>query len=289
MLFFLGELFGPRFLKAITRSITAFVIALRPAIRINSKRYLQRALPEGSEPNLVDVFRHCERFSHATIDAIWEWRFAALSPERNVFMATDLRSRLYAGKGGVLLSAHFGALEYARARFSTDEKLKIRPVMFHGNSRIYRGFLHSVNPAAARDVILVDSFSPATIIQLRDFVSSGGYVALLADRMPPTGTENRKLACRLFGSPISLPYGPFLLAQLLRSEILTFFAVKPEDSELKFYWKDITPDWSMPVHTSERIESLASRYIRELESICKKHPYYWFNFFNYFKDGISGG
>jgi predicted LPLAT superfamily acyltransferase len=285
----LGELFGPRFLKAITRPITAFVVVFRPAIRINSKRYLQRALPDQSEPTLIDVFRHCEHFTQATIDAIWEWRFAALSPDRNVLMTTDLRRRLYAGKGGVLLSAHFGALEYARARFSADERLKIRAVMFHGNSRVYRGFLDSVNPAAARDVIHVDSFSPATIIQLRDFVSSGGYVALLADRMPPTGTESRKLACRLFGSPINLPYGPFLLAQLLRSEILTFFAVKPEGLELKFYWKDITPDWSVPADTSERIESLASRYIRELESLCKEHPYYWFNFFNYFKDGKSGG
>ena len=283
-LFFLGELFGTRFLKAITSLFTASVIVLRPTIKINSKRYLQRALPDRREPTLTDVFCHCECFTHAMINSIWEWLAAALLPDRTVFMATELRKRLYSGKGGVLLSAHFGALEYARARFSADEKLKIKAVMFHGNSRVYRGFLESVNPAAADDVVLVDSFSPATIIQLQTFISSGGYVALLADRLPPTETENRQLACRLFDSPIKLPYGPFLLAHLLRSEILTFFAVKDKDSELKFYWKDITPDWSTHAGVSERLKSLAWSYTHELESVCREHHYHWFNFFNYFED-----
>lgn len=279
-LFTLGLLTGKNAAKTAVIPFIWFVTFTDSRTRMASLDYLRRArIP--FTPSYREVYRHLKTFSDALIESVFAWHEVKTRVPERAPELTSFRRRLLDGKGGVILSAHFGALEYARARFSQTKDLKIIPVMYLRNSKNFREFLNSVNNQSSEDVILVEEFTPATVIMLRQRLKEGAYIALLADRLPPT-TSDRSVTAPFLEEQVSLPWGPFFLSDLLEADTISLFCYFDEQSKLVLKWKDLE---KLPGKSNRemRIAYLAKQFASQLAEACKIAPYQWFNFYDFFQ------
>ena len=251
----------------------------------NSSHAFLKRVSEHTGVRRLSVHTHFMNYALSIIQGVLAWHKVKVLPPPVNPKWLALRSRLENDEGGVILSAHFGSLEVARAHCSLVPDLKIKPVMYLNNSRTFRDFQQSVNPEAAADILCVDAITPATIIELSQFIKEGGYIALLADRIPPPsggGSSERTVSTTFFGEKVTLPLGPFLLARLLEADVLSLFTYLGDDDLPQIDFREISP----PGGTARKdiIPTLVTAYTKHLESMCCQHPYQWFNFFDFFKD-----
>jgi predicted LPLAT superfamily acyltransferase len=286
-LFRLGRTLGDSFILALIPFITAyFFIVDRKACRASAD-YLARVAKKNSKLPSLSTYEHlkCFAYSIATWTSSWdkarrELPVPAPSPE-----LAELEKRLVNGKGGIILSAHFGQLESLRAYLhaaklqgKVSEKLEVIPMMYHGNSHRFRSFLESINPASSQDIIHVDSISPASISDMQEQIAKGKYIAILADRLPSSG-NTRTLDAMFLDEKVEAPFGPFLLAYLLKVEVISLFCYSHRGAD-RYRFKDITPPAGM--NRADYIRRLADEYMYELEQACLDAPLEWFNFYDYF-------
>ena len=199
----------------------------------------------------------------------------------------DVRSKHHAlierrhaeGRGGVLLSAHFGSFEVLRAFERTLPGLSVRYLMFPDNARKTTPILDQLNPEVAAQVIsLRDGYS--AMLDIREALDACHFVAFLGDRMPVKNAR-AEVAVPFFGEPIRVPLSPYLSAILAGVPLILCFAPRVGRKTYEIEMFEIYD--GAPVPRGERDAKcceLAEAYAAKMEEICRRYPYNWFNFFD---------
>lgn len=183
------------------------------------------------------------------------------------------------GRGGVLLSAHFGSFEVLRAFDRTTPGLRVRYLMFQQNAEMAARVLDSLNPAVAAQVIPV-SDGPTAMLEARKALEQGQFVAFLGDRMPLTNPR-AEVSVDFLGRPARFPRAPYLTAILAGVPLILCFAPRTSARTYDIEFHQIYH--GEPVARGERDAKcleLAQRYADALSDMCRRHPYNWFNFFD---------
>jgi predicted LPLAT superfamily acyltransferase len=291
-----GTLTGLRFIGALDRlfprwvghlvlyPVTAYFFLFNPRARRASRRFLAAA---GAPATLVMSFRHFFSFSISILDKVAAWYAPARVPvdlpeeARAMFMRT-----LASGRGMLLLSAHLGNLELARAIATLIPGVHINALVYTQNSRKLNAMLEETSEEYALKLICVDEIGPDTAVMLRGKVDAGEVVVIVGDRVPVM-LGSPKVQADFLGSPAPFAVGPYVLAHVLECPVLLFFCLR-EGGGYRVYMEPFAERIALPREgRMQAAAAWAGRYAARLADYATRFPLQWYNFYDFWAEDPS--
>ncbi len=268
---------GRRAGRVVLHPIAAYFLLFAPASRRASGDYLRRAL--GRPPGWRDRYRHFFTFAATIHDRVYlvNRRFELFDFE--VHGEAELRRLLAGGKGLFLMGAHLGSFEAIRALGRRDADLRVAMVMHQDNAQKLNAMLAAINPEAVQDVIGLGQID--SMLKVRERLDEGCVVGMLADRTPG---KDALVPVQILGANAELPLGPLRMAALLRRPVLFMTGLYLGANRYAIHFEPLA-DFS-GVARGERdaaLKAAVGRYAALLDRYCRKAPYNWFNFFDFWQ------
>src|SRR6185312_1367408 len=295
-----GTLTGLRFIGALDRifprwvghlvlcPVTAYFFLTHPRARKASRRFLAAA---GAPSTLTMSFRHFFSFSISILDKVAAWYAPAQVPvdlpeeARALFLRT-----LAEGRGLLLLSAHLGNLELARAIATLIPGVHINALVYTQNSRKMNAMLEETSEEYALKLICVDEVGPDTAVMLRSKVDAGEVVVIVGDRVPVMlgsaveRTQGATVQTDFLGAPAPFAVGPYVLAHVLECPVLLFFCVR-EGRGYRVYVEPFADRIVLPREgRMQAAAAWAGRYAARLGDYATRFPLQWYNFYDFWTD-----
>jgi len=299
----LFRIFPVVILRAIAFPVGFFYFLFSKRGRTESRRYLQTIAPLITDPKLAKKcrspfgpLRHIISFSLSVVEKLQAWggRF----PLKNIHYQDDddinqLIRDMEDRKGIVLVFSHLGNSELLRGLLTLGQTRVPRkiPVLSIQDTKVTAHFsriLKSLNPESDMDIIGAGEISPLTAVLLEEKIAAGGMLLVAADR---TSVEGKTFMIPFLGKAAPFPSGIFYMAALTDAPVYFIFALDRKVLSLK-------SEYDMHVHKSplsfdctkkeklRRSSLLADSFAAFLESYCKKQPFQWYNFFDFWQEGV---
>lgn len=223
------------------------------------------------------VFRSYYTFGQTIIDKV-----SITAGMRNKFTyefdGVDILTDLLAKKqGGVLISAHIGNFEIAEYFFSEiDLDFQINLVTTDLEHSAIKNYLESLSKGSTiKFIIIRDDLSH--IFEINAALARNELVCFTGDRY---FEGVKSLKGKLLGETADFPAGPFLIASRLKVPVVFVYVMKEPKLHYHLYAREAEVK-----HRDEK--ALLAAYLSSVESMVKKYPLQWFNYFdfwNYFKN-----
>lgn len=268
---------GRRAARGVLHLIAAYFLLFAPASRRASSNYLRRAL--GRPARWRDLYRHFFTFAATIHDRVYlvNRRFDLFDFEVH---GEDMLHRLLAdGKGLFLMGAHLGSFEVIRAIGRKDKDLRVAMLMHEDNAQKINAMLAAINPQAVQDIIGLGHID--SMLKVRERLDAGGVVGMLVDRTPGNDTL---YPVQILGADAHLPSGPFRMAALLRRPVVFMTGLYLGGNRYAIHFESLA-DFS-DVTRGQRdaaLQAAITRYAALLDQYCRKAPYNWFNFFDFWQ------
>jgi predicted LPLAT superfamily acyltransferase len=268
---------GRRAARGVLHLIASYFLLFAPASRRASGNYLRRAL--GRSPHWRDLYQHFFTFAATIHDRVYlvNRRFDLFDFE--VHGEDTLRRLLTEGNGLFLMGAHLGSFEVIRALGRKDTNLRVTMLMHEDNAKRINAMLAAINPDAVQDIIGLGHID--SMLRVQERLDDGGVVGMLVDRTPGNDILH---PVQILGSNANLPVGPFRMAALLRRPVVFMTGLYLGGNRYAIHF-DTLADFSA-VERSGRDAALQiaiTRYAALLDQYCRKAPYNWFNFFDFWQ------
>ena len=271
----LGNRIGWHAGRVLQFPICAYFWATSRRVRGASRVYRAAAL--GRRVGWRDVFRHCLTFSHTIHDRIFflSGRFSGYQftiTGEEILLDVERRKT-----GCVLLGSHLGSFEAIRSYGLIDRDLPIKVLMYPENSRRFSAVQNKLNRDVADSIIPLGATK--SLIEVKEHVERGGMIGILGDR---SINDERTVRAPFFGREAAFPAGPLLLANALDVPVVLFFALYRGGRHYEIHFELLSERLDIARATRERdLQSWAARYAARLEHYCRRAPYNWFNFFDF--------
>lgn len=268
---------GRRRLEWLLGPITLYFFLYNGAARRASRAYLRRALP--IRPTIITIMRHMRCFAQVVLDRIFFLQNTTDMPHVRVTGRESFLQVLAGGRGCLLLGAHIGSFEALRA-LGREHSITLRMLMYRSNLGGATDVLETLDPTYAQTIIAIGQVD--TMLRVAESLGRGEVVGILGDRAPDT---DRCIRTKMLGGDIFLPEGPFRLALVTGVPIVLVSAIRAADG---VYDVNFVP-FDVPYPTSRQgrsafVQQAAERYACWMEALCRRHPFSWFNFYDYWKD-----
>ena len=269
---------GRRVTRCILVPVVAYFFISSPSARRASARFLSR-IP--NQPHGVKaVFQHLYVFATVTLDRVYflngrlDLFNIEIKDEYNVALGTAA-----SGAGLFLMGAHFGSFESVRSIARDYPSLKMVLLMYEENARNIKQLLHAINPNVEQDIISLGQ--ARAMLQVKEKINEGALIGLLADRSLEAVGNTR---VNFLGFEANFPTGPFRLAAMLQHPVYFMTGVFEGGNRYSVYLEPIA-DFSIPIKNKDTaVDQAVLRYVELLEKHCKKAPYNWFNYFDFWQE-----
>ncbi len=249
--------------------VCAYFFLFSPRSRATSLAYLARVLKR--RPTAVDRWRQYCCFATCLLD-----RVLLLNERVDLFDVTvhgepAVLSITEQGAGGFMFGAHLGSFEVVRAAGRHLANARISLVMYEDNARKTNQVLNAINPALAMDIIGLGK--PGSMLAVKDRLDEGRLVGILADRSLET---ERRVQLSFLGAPAWFPVGPFRMAAMLRRPVVLMLGLHNDGRRYEIVFETLSASPG-----DEPVEEIMQRYVARLEHHCRRAPYNWFNFYDF--------
>jgi predicted LPLAT superfamily acyltransferase/GT2 family glycosyltransferase len=262
-----------------------FFLANQTARRASSL-YLQRLSQSSGQPTAHGnraVFSHMLTFAGSALDKFSAW-IGDIPSERVTLHGLEhlaLSDQSAAGQGALIVSAHLGNIEMARA-LAVQRKLTINAVVYTEHAQRFNALLSKSSSDFGVNLLQVSQFGPDTAVMLKEKIEQGEMVVIMGDRTPPA-ENGRIVSAEFLGHQAAFAQGPWILASLLECPVYLMFCL-PGPQEHHIYLEPFAAQVSLPRKERQRyVAEYAQRYAHRLEAYCRRYPLQWFNFFNFWK------
>ena len=244
-----------------------------------ARGYLDRAL--GRRAGLRDLFRLYFAFASTILDRAFLIAGRTGGYRIEVHGLEALRTRIAQGQGCLLLGAHIGSFEALRAVADAGSPVEVAVLMHEANAARLKAVFDALGDPG-RHATVIPLGTADAMLRAREVLERGGLVGLLADRAP---RGERLLSVPFLGHPAPLPTGPHLLAAVLGAPVMLAFGIwrGPRHYEVRFepFAEPLPPGRAgREAAVAERVR----RYAGRLETLCRAHPYNWFNFYDFWQE-----
>ncbi|RJG07705.1 acyl-CoA synthetase [Noviherbaspirillum cavernae] len=274
---------GRRAGRAVLHLIASYFLLFAPASRAASRDYLGRVLQ--GPVRWPDIYRHFFCFASTIHDRVYlvNQRFDLFDVV--VHGEASLLETMESGKGLFLIGAHMGSFEVMRALGRRHAGMKVAMAMYEENARKVNDMLAAINPAARQDIVPLGRID--SMLKIREYLDAGTLVGMLADR---TFGDDATLPVTLLGGTAHLPLGPFRMAALLRRPVIFMVGMYLGGNRYEVHFEQLA-DFSQLAREERQaaIEQAITRYAALLEHCCRRAPYNWFNFFNFWQGESAAG
>jgi predicted LPLAT superfamily acyltransferase len=264
---------GRRTGRALLHPICLYYLAFSVRARRASRQYLARAL--GRVPSLSDVFRHYYTFASVALDRVFflKGRFAQF--DVSIEGEDILRDALAAGEGCLLIGAHIGSFEALRA-LGRDKAVRVNLVMYEDNARNVIAVSKAIDPTLAEAVIPLGSLD--SMLRVAQRLERGEWIGVLGDRA--LDREGMVMA-PFFGDPAGFPASPFRIAGMLRRPVVLMVGLYLGGNRYHLHFERLIAQDEFAQRDRDAVERWVQRYAERLEHHCRKAPYNWFNFYDF--------
>ena len=253
--------------------------------RVNEER-TRRGLPTETLSGLT----HFRAFTMSMLDRLAAW-VGDLTLWKDVDFADDESRKLLCeppadGRGKLVLVSHLGVAEATRALAQHDRAVPVWALVYDEHAPRFKAMLEDVAPDASRHIIAVNHLGVDTAARLEEAIARGEWVAIAADRTPndQSSRGSRTATASFLGHDAPFPVGPFVLANLLKCDVVTLFAVRVGD-KLLISCRPFASEIQLPRKTrDEALAQYASQWAKSLEDQAVAHPYQWFNFYDFWHE-----
>ncbi len=201
----------------------------------------------------------------------------------------DLVSNIDSGKGSVIMISHLGNAQMLKGLASmgesgTKRKMSITTVSDANISAGFNSLLNQINSDSSFHIVSSNNIGPETILLLQERLENGEVVVIAGDRV--SAHTDRNIKINFLGEMANFPYGVFLMISLLNVPTYFVNGLRKKDFSLNanydMFVRKCPVDFDCTrKEREERIKSAAGYYAKNLEDLCKKHPYQWYNFFDF--------
>lgn len=241
-----------------------------------SRHYLGRVL--GRQPSGWETFRHALDFGARALDALAAW--IGMIP-LDALQVEGLDEASADPRGAVIVVSHHGNVELARALMAAPLRDRLTVLVHTRHAENYNRVLREFRPEAALRMIQVTEIGPETAITLRERIERGEWVAIAGDRVPVL-SHGRVVRVPFLNEPADFSQGPWLLASLLDCPVRLLFCWRDGPGRWRMALEDFAERVKLPRgRREEAIVELAARYAARLELQCRRHPWQWYNFFDF--------
>jgi predicted LPLAT superfamily acyltransferase len=283
---------GPRLTAWWLHPIVAyFLLTGRPA-RDASRRYFEQlgqasAQQDTPRPGWLSAYRHMLAFAQSGFDKLTAWS-GHVEPADVCFHDTGaLDALLASGQGALVIGSHLGNLEMARALATRGAKTKVTAIVYTEHARRFNNVLASANRDFSQHLLEVNDFGPETAMMMQERVARGELLVIVGDRTP-AHESGRTTNAQFLGAPAPFAQGPYVLAHALECPVYLFFCLK-ERASYRLYFEPFAERIELPRRDrAQHLAAWAQRYATRLEHYCRKAPYQWFNFFDFWARPSGG-
>jgi predicted LPLAT superfamily acyltransferase/GT2 family glycosyltransferase len=256
-----------------------------------SRDFLQRVYEHGGAqqrpPRALDVYRHFFMFSDCIVDRLESWR-GRLRHEHVQFngqqMLLDEAAR---GRGAILMTSHLGNIELCRGLNDQLRNLRMNVLVYNHHAPRINRIIEKSNPNSRLKLVDIREFGMQTAAMLEQQVRDGEFLAIAADRTPPSLNEN-VVPARFLGSEAPFPTGPFIIAALLHCPVYLMTCVRVEGRyriDVVHFAEEITLSRK---NRDADLQYWAQRYADDLEARALETPMQWFNFYDFWGHPVTG-
>ncbi|HEV7165508.1 MAG TPA: glycosyltransferase [Gammaproteobacteria bacterium] len=287
-----GSLLGLRFVglcdrllgrtvgHAILYPVTAYFFLTHPRARRASREFLAAA---GLHPSLRMSFSHFMQFSLSILDKVAAWydpkRIPVTFPQREMLVQA-----VAGGQGVLLLSAHLGNLELARALSTLIPGLKVNALVYTSNARKINAMLEETSDTYAVRLIYVQEIGPDTALMLREKIAAGEVVVIVGDRTP-VAQNSPVVRAEFLGRSAAFAIGPYVLANVLECPVYLFFCTR-EGAGYTMHLEAFAERIQLPRQTRiPAATAWAERYATRLAAYAARFPLQWYNFYDFWAGG----
>jgi predicted LPLAT superfamily acyltransferase len=274
--------FGRRFVVAVLGPVVLYFYLRNRAIRDASRSYLAAVAAEtgAAPPGRRDVLRHLFEFAVQIFDRMVSWGDSFDRMELEKGRSVALLELARSGRGGILVGAHLGSFDLLRLVADRYE-VRVNVLMFTAHADLINSFFARLDPRSRVRVLPIDPDSVQTAFAVRRCVEQGEFVGILADRVPPGG-RGRTERVPFLGREAAFPTAPFELAALLGCPLLLCLCLRTGDARYEAIGEPLYEGGRLaPGARAARARELLEAYVRELEAGCRRVPYQWFNFYDF--------
>ncbi len=255
-----------------------FLLFNRSAVNA-SHYFLNRAL--NRKTNWKDNYFHILTFASTILDRVYMLTNNFEKLDITLFGFDKLISEYERGKGCLLLGSHLGSFEILRAIAHRGENVKFKALMYELNADKINTVLHALNPTLANNIIPIGQVD--TMLKVKEALEQGEAVGILADRV--VDSDKKTSQCEFFGEKIEFPTSPAILSTVLNVPAILFFGVYLGDNRYHIHFELLSSDKINHSHNKKaKLHAFTQSYADSLEHFCRKYPYNWFNFYDYFND-----
>ncbi|HEU4459148.1 MAG TPA: acyl-CoA synthetase [Methylibium sp.] len=287
---------GRRFARLVLHPVTLYFVLFSPQQRRHSRRYLGRAL--GREAGWRDGYRHVHAFASTILDRVYLLRGQEAAFELRTHGTELLDAMLEAGRGAFLVGAHLGSFEALRIVGRARPERRIAMVMYPDNARLIQQTLAAIAPGTEPEVIALGRRD--SMLAIRDWLDANGLAGMLADRtlgaptpgstdpMAALGAREGTVTLDFIGRPAPFADGPFRLAALLRRRVVFMAGLYLGGARYEVRFEplaDFSTGFANAAEREAAIRAAIAAYVARLEALCRAHPFNWFNFHDFWKEG----
>lgn len=185
-----------------------------------------------------------------------------------------LKNLLADKKGGILISAHIGNFEVAERFFADiDFDMQINLVTTDMERNIIKEYLESISQKSSIKYIIVKD-DMSHIFEINNALSNNELICFTGDRY---FDGSKTLETEFLGKKAKFHLGTFLIASRLKVPVVFVYVMKEPNLHYHLYARE--------AEVKHRdVQALLETYVSNLESMLKKYPLQWFNFFDFWKE-----
>ena len=257
--------------------ITLYFYFTSAQVRSASSNYLKRI--NGYTGNPWQVAKHIFCFSATILDRVYFLTDQFHRFEIKIHGLEQLEAQHETGKGCILLGAHLGSFELLRA-LAIHKDIPVKILMYQDHNAMITQVFNSLNPEVTKSVINLANNN--AMLEMNESVNSGSMVGMLGDRYVK---NDKKITCHLLGEEVQFPAGPITLATITNAPIFFFCGVYCGKNKYEIYIEKIADAVQLPRgERNNYVKETTQQYVDRIEYYLKKHPYNWFNFYDFWQD-----
>ena len=220
------------------------------------------------------VYANHFRFGQVILDRFGVYagkKYHFVSEEQSVFDEKETHA-----KGFVMLSSHVG--NYEMAGYSLMPKIKkYNALVFAGETAtVMENRQRVLSQNNIRMIPVKDDLSH--LFLLNSALDNGEIVSMSADRI--FGSQ-KSVECQFFGQVARFPLGAFAMVVQKEVDVITVFVMKEGMRNYRICLRELRYDKSFSKR--DQMSQLAQSFATQLESVVRRYPTQWFNYFDFWK------
>lgn len=284
LLFWLCRVFGRWPVRVVLYPVVIWYMLAKPAARAASEDYLLRVAQQNGirsrKPGRFHVLRHFVSFAENILDKMLLW--SGWVPNNSVeYQNLELIAAQVASKrGALLICCHLGNLELSRVLAERMDGLKMTVLTHTKHAEKFNRLLAHLNPESQLNLMQVTELSPETAILFAEKIALGEFIAIAGDRIPVSPRPRIALA-NFLGAPAPFPVGPYVMASLFQCPVYLLFTLR-HGGVAEIHFELFRESIHLPRRERERrLAELAADYAQRLEHFCRRAPFQWYNFYDF--------